>query len=214
VRTFAVHGTFDDCQRMVKDAFWDPVLTASHISSSANSINVGRLLPQMVYYASASLEIWNRDGRKANFVVPSGNLGNVTACTWAREAGLPIDDIVLATNENRTVTEFLESGAWHPRPSVATLASAMDVGNPSNIERLRALFPDRLGEHISAHLVTDDQDPRDHPRGYETPITCGIRTARRPRMSTIISRPIVSTIRGCWSGPRILRSFNEIVEAA
>jgi threonine synthase len=157
VRTFAVHGTFDDCQRMVKDAFRDPVLTASHHLSSANSINVGRLLPQMVYYASASLEIWNRDGRKASFIVPSGNLGNVTACTWAREAGLPIDDIVLATNENRTVTEFLESGAWHPRPSVATLASAMDVGNPSNIERLRALFPDRLGDHISAHLVTDDQ---------------------------------------------------------
>ena len=89
--------------------------------------------------------------------MPSGNLGNVTACVWARETGLPIGDIVLATNENRTVTEFLESGEWRPRASVATLASAMDVGNPSNMERLRGLFPDGLGAHVTAHLVTDDE---------------------------------------------------------
>lgn len=157
VRTFAVRGTFDDCQRIVKEAFRDPALAATHQLSSANSINAGRLLPQMVYYASASLEIWHREGRKASFIVPSGNLGNVTACVWAREAGLPIGDIVLATNENRTVTEFVETGVWRPRPSVATLASAMDVGNPSNMERLRARFPDRLGEHVTAQLVTDDQ---------------------------------------------------------
>jgi threonine synthase len=156
VRTFAVRGTFDDCQRIVKEAFRDPALTATHTLSSANSINVGRLLPQMVYYASASLEIWRREGRRPSFIVPSGNLGNVTACVWAREAGLPIGDIVLATNENRTVTEFVEHGTWRPRPSVATLASAMDVGNPSNMERLRTLFPDRLGERVSAQLVTDD----------------------------------------------------------
>jgi threonine synthase len=157
VRTFAVRGTFDDCQRVVKEAFRDPALTATHDLSSANSINVGRLLPQMVYYASASLEIWRREGRKASFIVPSGNLGNVTACVWAREAGLPIGDIVLATNANPTVTEFLEGGAWRPRPSIPTLASAMDVGNPSNMERLRTLFPARLAEHVRAQLVTDDE---------------------------------------------------------
>jgi threonine synthase len=157
VRTFAVRGTFDDCQRIVKEAFRDPALAATHELSSANSINVGRLLPQMVYYAAASLEIWQREGRQASFIVPAGNLGNVTACVWAREMGLPIGDIVLATNENRAVTEFFESGVWRPRPSVATLASAMDVGNPSNMERLRARFPDRLGEHVTAQLVTDDQ---------------------------------------------------------
>lgn len=156
VRTFAVSGTFDDCQRMVKEAFQDPALTAAHELSSANSINVGRLLPQMVYYASASLEIWRREGRKASFIVPSGNLGNVTAGVWAREAGLPIGAIVLATNQNRTVTEFVTHGVWQPRPSVATLASAMDVGNPSNMERLRTLFPARLADHVSAQLVTDD----------------------------------------------------------
>jgi threonine synthase len=157
VRTFAVHGTFDDCQRMVKDAFRDPALAEAYALSSANSINVGRLLPQMVYYAAASLEVWHREGRRAGFIVPSGNLGNVTAAVWAREAGLPIGDIVLATNANATVTEFLDSGTWHPRASVATLASAMDVGNPSNMERLRALFSDRLRDRISAQLVTDDE---------------------------------------------------------
>jgi threonine synthase len=157
VRTFAVRGTFDDCQRIAKEALRDTALAATHRLSSANSINPGRLLPQMVYYAAASLEIWQREERKASFIVPSGNLGNVTACIWAREAGLPIGDIVLATNANPTVTEFLDSGVWKPRPSVATLASAMDVGNPSNMERLRGLFPDGLGAHVSAQLVTDDQ---------------------------------------------------------
>ena len=157
VRTFAVHGTFDDCQRIVKEAFHDEHLAATHRLSSANSINIGRLLPQMVYYASASLAIWYRERRKANFIVPSGNLGNVTACVWARAAGLPIGDIVLATNENRTVTEYLDTAAWKPRPSVATLASAMDVGNPSNMERLRSLFPKDLNQYVRAQLVTDEQ---------------------------------------------------------
>jgi len=157
VRTFAVQGTFDECQRMVKEAFQDRALSAAHGLSSANSINIGRLLPQMVYYAAASLDVWHREGRKANFVVPSGNLGNVTAGVWARELGMPIGDIVLATNANRAVTEFLDGGAWRPRPSVPTLASAMDVGNPSNMERLRALFPDRLATRVSARLVTDEQ---------------------------------------------------------
>ena len=157
VRTFAVRGTFDDCQRMVKEAFRDSGLAATHRLSSANSINVGRLLPQMVYYAAASLATWHREQRKASFIVPSGNLGNVTACAWARHAGLPIGDIVLATNENPTVTEFLDTGTWRPRPSVTTLASAMDVGNPSNMERLRALYPDGPGRQVRAQLVTDEQ---------------------------------------------------------
>ena len=157
VRTFAVDGTFDDCQRLVKQAFHDPRLSFSNRLSSANSINPGRLIPQMVYYAAASLEIRRRTGRQASFIVPSGNLGNVTACVWARAAGLPIGEIVMATNANRTVTEFVETRLWQPRPSVATLASAMDVGNPSNMERLLNLLGDDLGLHLQAHLVTDDQ---------------------------------------------------------
>ena len=90
--------------------------------------------------------------------MPSGNLGNVTAGVWARELGLPIGDIVLATNANPAVTEFLDGGDWRPRASVPTLASAMDVGNPSNMERLRALFPDRLARPASRRgCVTDEE---------------------------------------------------------
>lgn len=157
VRSFAVHGTFDDCQRLVKEAFVDPQLRQQTELSSANSINLGRLLPQAVYYASSSLEIWRKYGERASYVIPSGNLGNAAACIWARRIGLPIGEIVLAHNANRTVTDFLHSGEWRPRPSIATLASAMDVGNPSNMERLRALFPELadLRTAVSAETVED-----------------------------------------------------------
>lgn len=158
VKSFAVRGTFDDCQRLVKQAFLDPKLRERTELSSANSINLGRLLPQAVYYAVTSLAIWRRYGEPASFVVPSGNLGNVAACIWARKVGLPIGEIVLAHNANRTVTDYLDTGEWRPRPSVATLASAMDVGNPSNMERLRALFPDvrDMRTAVSAFTVNDD----------------------------------------------------------
>ena len=159
VRTLSVAGSFDDCQRMVKDAFVDPGLSKSLQLSSANSINVGRLLPQMVYYAKASLELARRDGAAPNFIIPTGNLGNALACVWAREAGLPIGEIVLASNANLTVPEFLASGEWRPRPSTPTLASAMDVGNPSNMERLRWLFPDVavLRQKVAAQSVSDEE---------------------------------------------------------
>jgi threonine synthase len=159
VRTLSVAGNFDDCQRMVKEAFVDPALAERLQLSSANSINVGRLLPQMVYYARASLELSRRDGRPPGFIIPTGNLGNALACIWAREAGLPIGEIVLASNANLTVPEYLASGEWRPRASVATLASAMDVGNPSNMERLRWLFPDleRLRGKVEAQSVSDEE---------------------------------------------------------
>jgi threonine synthase len=157
VRTFAVRGTFDDCQRMVKEAFADPGLAQTHQLSSANSINVGRLLPQMVYFAQAGLQLWRESGRRANFIVPTGNLGNALACIWARHIGMPIGEVVLATNANQSITEYLRTGEWAPRPSVATLANAMDVGNPSNMERLRALHPDfeELQGQIGASSVDD-----------------------------------------------------------
>lgn len=157
VKTFAVNGSFDECQRLVKEAFLDASLQESHQLSSANSINVGRLLPQMVYYAKAGLELWRQLGRRANFIIPTGNLGNAMACVWARHIGLPIGEIVLATNANQSVTDFLRSGEWQPRASVPTLASAMDVGNPSNMERLRALHPDfeELQGQLGASSVDD-----------------------------------------------------------
>jgi threonine synthase len=159
VTSFRVNGTFDDCQRLVKQAFVDADLKSRFELSSANSINLGRLLPQAVYYAATSLAIWRAHGVKADFVIPSGNLGNSVACTWARKVGLPIGRIVLAHNENRAVPDFLASGDWQPRASVPTLASAMDVGAPSNMERLRALFPGlaEVRAAVRAESVSDEQ---------------------------------------------------------
>jgi len=157
VRTLSVAGTFDDCQALVKGAFADPAIVQELGLSSANSINVGRLLPQMIYYAATSLALAKRDGGPPGFIIPTGNLGNALACIWARQMGMPIADIVLATNANRTVVDYVEGGEWQPRPSIATLASAMDVGNPSNLERLRWLDPDRaaLRGHLDACAVSD-----------------------------------------------------------
>ena len=169
VRSFAVHGTFDDCQRLVKQAFVDPELRQQTQLSSANSINLGRLLPQAVYYAASSLEVWKKFGEPASYIIPSGNLGNAAACIWARKVGLPIRDIVLAHNANQTVTDFLHTGEWRPRPSIATLASAMDVGNPSNMERLRSLFPDlaQLRTAVSAESVDDAAIRERIRKGFE-----------------------------------------------
>jgi threonine synthase len=157
VTSLAVRGTFDDCQRLVKEAFLDESLRRKVEMSSANSINLGRLLPQAVYYAASSLAVRAQTGEKASYIIPSGNLGNAAACLWARRMGLPIDRIVLAHNANATVPDFLATGMLQPRPSVATLASAMDVGNPSNLERLLNLYPDAasLGQQVSAWSIPD-----------------------------------------------------------
>jgi threonine synthase len=157
VQAFAVGGAFDDCQRLVKEAFADASLREAFTLSSANSINVARLLPQMSYLAAASLAIWSERGVPASFVIPSGNLGHATACVWAKRIGLPIDQIVLAHNANRTMPDFLDTGEWRPRETIPTLASAMDVGNPSNGERLRHLYPElaELRGVVTAHVIDD-----------------------------------------------------------
>jgi threonine synthase len=159
VRAFAVRGTFDECQRLAKEALLDRELHERRELSTANSINLGRLLPQVVYYAAASIALWRERGEAVSFVIPSGNVGNALACIWARRLGLPIADIVLAHNANRTVPDFLRTGVWRPRPSVATLANAMDVGNPSNMERLNALYPELadLRGAVQAEAVEDPQ---------------------------------------------------------
>lgn len=157
VISLAVRGEFDDCQRIVKAAFADGDLRTRHRLCSANSINVGRLLPQAAYYARSSLEHWWRTGRALSYIVPTGNLGNAFAAVWARRMGLPVGRIILATNANTTIPDFLATGTWLPRASVPTLASAMDVGDPSNMERLRALCGDiaSLRQEVTAIPVGD-----------------------------------------------------------
>ena len=142
VLSLAVKGSFDDCQSLVKAAMADAALSQRHRFSSANSINIGRLLPQSIYYADASLRHFRATGNKPGFIVPTGNLGNAFACIMARESGLPIGDIVLATNANTLIGDYILGAEWSPRASIQTLASAMDVGNPSNMERLQKLLGD------------------------------------------------------------------------
>ncbi|HKL64295.1 MAG TPA: threonine synthase, partial [Woeseiaceae bacterium] len=165
----AVHGTFDDCQRLVKGAFADAALAQRHRLSSANSINIGRLLPQSVYYAHAALAHWRQRGEASSVIVPTGNLGNGLAAVMARAMGLPIGDVIFATNANRTIAEYLEEGEYRPRASVPTLASAMDVGDPSNMERLRNLFGevDRLRGTVEARVVEDEIIRGQIRRDYE-----------------------------------------------
>jgi len=157
VRALGVRGNFDQCQRLVKAAFADESLAARVELSSANSINLGRLLPQAVYYAASSLSHWQRHGVRLSYIIPSGNLGNAAAADIARQMGFPVGEIVLAHNANSTVHDYLAGAEWAPRTSVATLASAMDVGNPSNMERLRWLHrePVALRAALSADTVDD-----------------------------------------------------------
>ena len=142
VQALAVAGSFDDCQALVKQALSDSQLQSRVPLSSANSISLGRWLPQMVYYAQSSLAHFRKTGQRLNFVVPTGNLGNAAAAALARAIGLPIERIILATNANDILPKFFSGAQYQPRPSLATLANAMDVGAPSNFERLRWLYPD------------------------------------------------------------------------
>ncbi len=155
VSSYEVLGTFDDCQKMVKDAFMDPSLKGL---SSANSINLGRLLPQMAYYVYASFLYRDKYGREPLFIIPSGNVGNCTGAYWAKAMGAPIKKIVLAVNANRTIPDYIQSGEYRPRKSIDTLANAMDVGAPSNMERLFSLFPaiEDFRSNVEAYSVSDD----------------------------------------------------------
>jgi threonine synthase len=142
VRGYAVAGSFDDCQRLVKEAFADTGLRRRIPLTSANSINIGRLLPQMIYYFHAVAQLRGRTSVSPFPIVctPSGNFGNLTAGLMARRAGAPIARFVAATNVNDVVPEYLASGRFTPRASIRTIANAMDVGNPSNFERLLWLY--------------------------------------------------------------------------
>ena len=159
VRAFAVRGAFDDCQRVAKEAMRDPELSQQTKFISANSISVGRLLPQATFHARASVLRALATGRAAGIAVPTGNLGDAVAALWAKAMGFPIGRVILATNANATIRDFFASGEMTPRASIATLANAMDVGDPSNMERLRALYPDfeSLRRDVGAELATDSE---------------------------------------------------------
>ena len=159
VTAVRVAGVFDDCQRLVKSAILDPDLAPLRLSS-ANSINIGRLLPQMFYYVSGYLDAARRPGEPVVFAVPSGNLGNLTAGVMAARMGLPVARFIAATNANDVLPEYLDSGGFRPRPSVPTLSNAMDVGDPSNFARLAAMYDGsaaRMGNDIAGLRVSEPE---------------------------------------------------------
>jgi threonine synthase len=139
ITALEIEGTFDDCQRLVKQAFADENLNNSKNLTSANSINIARLIPQSFYYFNAFAQLNNRE-RPIVFSVPSGNLGNLTGGLLAYKMGLPVKRFIAACNSNDVLTHYINSGEFVPRPSIKTISNAMDVGNPSNFARILTLF--------------------------------------------------------------------------
>lgn len=169
VRAFAVAGSFDDCHRLTREAFGNERLSRAARLTSANSVNVGRLLPQMVYYFHALAQLGSQAG-DVLVCTPSGNFGNLTAGLMAKRAGLPISRFVAATNVNDVVPEYLECGVFTPRASVATIANAMDVGHPSNFERMLWLYDNDLHamrRDVIGARFRDDEVRRTIQRVYQ-----------------------------------------------
>lgn len=160
IRALEVDGTFDDCQTLVKTAFNDADVNKVLRLTSANSINIARLIPQTFYYFWAYAQLKSQGISEVVFTVPSGNFGNIGSGLLAYKMGLPVTHFVAGTNVNDTVPRFLQSGSYDPKPSVQTLANAMDVGNPSNWVRIQDLFQNNLDELrgvISSYTYDDDQ---------------------------------------------------------
>jgi threonine synthase len=152
-----VDGVFDDCQRMVKEAFLDAELNQKLLLTSANSINVARWIPQCLYYFYGYSRL-PKNSKKVVFSVPSGNFGNLAAGILAQRMGLPIAHFIAATNENKVVPEFLAGEGFLAKPSVQTVSNSMDVGNPSNFPRLLALYEfdeNRLKDQVSGAFYSD-----------------------------------------------------------
>lgn len=158
ISALEIEGTFDDCQALVKQAFLDKELNNEIRLSSANSINIARLVPQSFYYFEAFKQL-NDYSNPITFVVPSGNYGNITAGLMAQKMGLPISHFIAASNANDIVPHYLCTGDYSPRPSVRTLSNAMDVGNPSNFARIQDLFGftwNNISESISGYSIDDE----------------------------------------------------------
>lgn len=158
VQAIEVEGTFDDCQRIVKQCFLDKELNRKINLTSANSINIARLIPQSFYYFNAVAQL--KEKSEVIVSVPSGNFGNLTAGMLAKRMGLPVKHFIAATNANDIVPEYLKTKQFNPRPSVQTISNAMDVGNPSNFFRLLDLYNknfDALTHDITGYSFTDEQ---------------------------------------------------------
>lgn len=160
IRAIEVDGTFDDCQALVKQAFTDKELNEKFRLTSANSINIARLIPQTFYYFNAYAQLKREGKTEVVFSVPSGNFGNIGAGLLAWKMGLPVKQFIAATNVNDTVPAFFKSGLYEPRPSISTLSNAMDVGNPSNWVRIMNLFDndlEQLRNIVTAASYNDTQ---------------------------------------------------------
>ena len=160
IRAIEIDGTFDDCQALVKQAFTDNELNEQFRLTSANSINIARLMPQTFYYFYAYSQLLKQGIRKVIFAVPSGNFGNIGAGLLAWKMGLPVERFIAATNANDTVPEFLKTGIYQPKPSISTLSNAMDVGDPSNWVRIADLFKDDLDRFknlVTGHSYDDEE---------------------------------------------------------
>jgi threonine synthase len=158
ITAIEINGTFDDCQRLVKQAFMDRELQAKLFLTSANSINIARLIPQSFYYFYSWSRLKNKN--EVVFSVPSGNFGNLTAGLMARKLGLPIHHFVAATNANDIVPQYLQSRKFTPRDSISTISNAMDVGNPSNFARILELFGgdwDQIKNEITGYSFSDEE---------------------------------------------------------
>ncbi len=171
ITAIEVDGTFDDCQALVKNAFMDKELNAHMQLTSANSINVARFLPQAFYYFYAYAQM-KKLGLADNLVVcvPSGNFGNITAGLFGKKMGLPIKRFIAANNRNDIFYQYLKTGEYNPRPSIATIANAMDVGDPSNFARIIDLYGgshDAIAAEISGETYTDEQISETVQKVYE-----------------------------------------------
>jgi threonine synthase len=160
IRAIEIDGTFDDCQALVKQAFTDAELNQQFRLTSANSINIARLIPQTFYYFNAYAQALKEGKTKIAFSVPSGNFGNLGAGLLAWKMGLPVEHFFAATNANDTVPQFLNSGVYQPKPSVSTLSNAMDVGDPSNWVRIADMFKDNMDQLknlVTGYSYDDEQ---------------------------------------------------------
>ncbi len=159
IKALEIDGTFDDCQALAKQILSDQELNEKFTLTSANSINIARLIPQSFYYFWAFAQV-QKLKKPIVFSVPSGNFGNLTAGLFAKKMGLPIHHFLASTNDNDVIPQFLESGNYQPKPSKQTISNAMDVGNPSNFERMKTLFSNDVSEfrkEIASYSFSDKE---------------------------------------------------------